>query len=121
MPFASAESTFNRLSMQERSKLQCELTANVAGRRYSEPSAVAAGTSSGASDYIAITLIVASRRGLPLKGTGSAEALRDSLQQLGALGANDLLALEVIWQPEGAGEVLSSEELITAYPDLQHL
>jgi uncharacterized membrane protein len=35
--------------------------------------------------------------------------------------ANDLLALEVIWQPEGAGEVLSSEELITAYPDLQHL
>ena len=121
VPFASAESTFNRLSMQERSKLQRELTANVAGRRYSEPSVVAAGTSSGASDYIAITLIVASRRGLPLKGTATAEALRDSLQQLGALGANDLLALEVIWQPEGAGEVLSSEELITAYPDLQHL
>ncbi len=37
------------------------------------------------------------------------------------MGADDLLALEVIWQPEGAGEVLSSEELITAYPDLQHL
>ena len=47
--------------------------------------------------------------------------LRDSLQRLGAVGADDLLALEVIWQPEGAGEVLSSEELITAYPDLQHL
>ncbi|MCX5969303.1 MAG: DUF1517 domain-containing protein [Cyanobacteria bacterium] len=121
VPFASAESTFNRLSMQERSKLQRELTANVGGRRYSEQSTVAAGSSSGASDYIAVTLIVASRRGLPLKGTGNAEALRDSLQQLGALGANDLLALEVIWQPEGAGEVLSSEELITAYPDLQHL
>ena len=121
IPFASAESTFNRLSMQERSKLQRELTANVSGRRYSEPSTVAAGSSSGASDYIAITLIVASRRGLPLKGTATAEALRDSLQQLGAVGAADLLALEVIWQPEGAGEVLSSEELITAYPDLQHL
>jgi uncharacterized membrane protein len=121
VPFASAESTFNRLSMQERSKLQRELTANVSGRRYSEPSTVAAGSSSGASDYIAVTLIVASRRGLPLKGSATAEALRDSLQQLGALGANDLLALEVIWQPEGAGEVLSSEELITAYPDLQHL
>ncbi|MFZ0406654.1 MAG: DUF1517 domain-containing protein [Cyanobium sp.] len=121
VPFGSAESTFNRLSMQERSKLQRELTANVAGRRYSEPSVVAAGSSSGASDYIAVTLIVASRRGLPLKGSGSAEALRDSLQQLGALAADDLLALEVIWQPEGAGEVLSSEELITAYPDLQHL
>ncbi len=121
VPFASAESTFNRLSMQERSKLQRELTANVSGRRYSEPSTVAAGSSSGASDYIAVTLIVASRRGLPLKGSSTAEALRDSLQQLGALGSDDLLALEVIWQPEGVGEVLSSEELITAYPDLQHL
>jgi hypothetical protein len=27
----------------------------------------------------------------------------------------------VIWQPEGAGEVLSTEELLTAYPNLQHL
>jgi len=35
--------------------------------------------------------------------------------------SNDLLALEVIWQPEGAGEVLSTEELLTAYPDLKHL
>jgi uncharacterized membrane protein len=47
--------------------------------------------------------------------------VRDSLQQLGAVGAGDLLAIEVIWQPEGAGEVLSTEELLTAYPQLQHL
>jgi uncharacterized membrane protein len=121
VPFASAESTFNRLTMQERSKLQRELTANVGGRRYSEPSSVPVGASSGASDYIAVTLLVASRNRLGIKGASSAEELRDSLQQLGAVGADDLLALEVIWQPEGAGEVLSSEDLLTAYPDLQHL
>ncbi|MFT5340299.1 MAG: putative membrane protein, partial [Cyanobium sp.] len=34
---------------------------------------------------------------------------------------DDLIAIEVIWQPEGAGEVLSTEELLTAYPQLQHL
>ena len=28
------------------------------------------------------------------------------------------MALEVIWQPDGAGEVLSAEELIAAYPNL---
>jgi hypothetical protein len=47
--------------------------------------------------------------------------LRQSLQQLGAVGVDDLIALEVIWQPEGVGEVLSTDALITAYPDLQHL
>lgn len=40
---------------------------------------------------------------------------------LGSVPSADLLALEVIWQPEGEGEVLSTEELLTAYPQLQHL
>jgi uncharacterized membrane protein len=121
VPFASAESTFNRLSMQERSKLERELTANVSGRRFSEPAAVAPGASDASSDFIVVTLLVASRNRLSIKGAGTAEDLRDSLQKLGSIGADDLLALEVIWQPEGAGEVLSTEQVITAYPDLQHL
>ena len=121
VPFAAAESTFNRLSIQERSKLQRELTANVAGRRFSEPAATSPGRSDATSDYIAVTLLVASRSRLAIKGASSAEELRASLQLLAAVGADDLVALEVLWQPEGAGEVLSSEELLTAYPDLQHL
>ncbi|MCP9833693.1 MULTISPECIES: DUF1517 domain-containing protein [unclassified Cyanobium] len=121
VPFASAESTFNRLTMQERSKLERELTANVAGRRFSEPAPVAPGASDAASDFIVVTLLVASRQRLAIKGARSADDLRDSLQKLGALGADDLIALEVIWQPEGVGEVLSTEQVITAYPDLQHL
>ncbi|MDP4880835.1 MAG: DUF1517 domain-containing protein, partial [Prochlorococcaceae cyanobacterium MAG_34] len=120
VPFASAESTFNRLSMTERSKLQREVTTNVGGKRFSDDS-VAAGDSDASSDFIAVTLLVASRSRLALKGSGSADQVRDSLQQLGAVGAADLLAIEVIWQPEGAGEVLSTEELLTAYPQLQHL
>jgi uncharacterized membrane protein len=121
VPFPTAESTFNRLSVQERSKLSRELTTNVAGRRSAEGSGPAAGASDAASDYIAVTLLVASRRKLGLRGSDTADDLRDSLQKLGAVGADDLLALEVIWQPEGAGEVLSTEELLTAYPQLQHL
>jgi uncharacterized membrane protein len=120
VPFTSAEATFNRLSMAERSKLQREVTSNVGGQRFSDAS-VAAGDSDASSDFIAVTLLVASRNRLNLKGAGSADQLRESLQQLGAVGADDLLAIEVIWQPEGAGEVLSTEELLTAYPQLQHL
>ncbi|EDY38118.1 conserved hypothetical protein [Cyanobium sp. PCC 7001] len=118
VPFASAESTFNRLSMAERSKLDAELTTNVAGRRSAADSA---GDSDASSDYIAVTLLVATRQRLSIKGAGSAEQLRDSLQVLGGVSASDLLAIEVIWQPDGVGEVFSTEELLTAYPQLQHL
>ena len=46
---------------------------------------------------------------------------RTALSALGAVPAGELLALEVIWQPDGAGDVLSADELITAYPQLKHL
>jgi uncharacterized membrane protein len=120
VPFPSAESTFNRLSMGERSKLDRELTTNVAGQRSSDAEH-RAGSSDATSDFIAVTLLVASRSRITLKGAGSAEQLRETLQIIGGVGSDDLLALEVIWQPEGAGEVLSTEQLLTAYPDLQHL
>jgi uncharacterized membrane protein len=120
VPFGSAESTFNRLSMGERSKLDRELTTNVAGQRTNNAQ-LNAGDSDATSDFIAVTLLVASRSRITVKGSGSAEQLRETLQIMGGVGSEDLLALEVIWQPEGAGEVLSTDQLLTAYPDLQHL
>lgn len=122
VPFASAEATFNRLSMAERSKLAAELTTNVGGRR-AEVAAGGSGVgdSDAGSDFIVVTILAATRQRLALKGAGTAEQLRQSLQILGGLAASDLLALEVIWQPDGAGDVLSTEDLVMAYPDLQHL
>jgi uncharacterized membrane protein len=120
VPFATAEATFNRLSMAERSKLSRELTTNVAGQR-GQHLPVPAGDSDASSDFIVVTLLVATRQRLALKGAASAEQLRASLQALGGLSASELLALEVIWQPDGAGEALTTEDLLTGYPDLQHL
>ena len=120
VPFATAEATFNRLSMAERSKLSRELTTNVAGQR-GQHLPLPAGDSDASSDFIVVTLLVATRQRLALKGAASAEQLRASLQALGGLSSSDLLALEVIWQPDGAGEALSTEDLVTGYPDLQHL
>jgi uncharacterized membrane protein len=120
VPFASAESTFNRLSMTERSKLRSEVTSNVSGRRFQDEAA-ASGPTDATSDFIAVTLLVASRGRIPIKTISSADDLRDALGVIGAVSVGDLIALEVIWQPEGKGEVLSTEELLTAYPQLQHL
>ena len=120
VPFPTAEATFNRLSMAERSKLSRELTTNVAGQR-GQAIPLPAGESDATSDFIVVTLLVATRQRLALKGAGNAEQLRSSLQTLGGLSSAELLALEVIWQPDGVGEVLSTEEVLTTYPDLQHL
>lgn len=120
VPFQAAEATFNRLSMTERSKLAGEITTNVSGAR-GPASATSAGDADATSDYIAVTLLVASRSRLTLKPVSGSEELREVLRVLGSVPSDQLLALEVIWQPEGAGEVLSADELITAYPDLKHL
>jgi uncharacterized membrane protein len=119
VPFQAAESTFNRLSMTERSKLSGEITTNVGGSRGA--ASTSAGDADATSDYIAVTLLVASRNRVALKPVNGSEDLREALRVVGSVPSDQLLALEVIWQPEGAGEVLSADELVTAYPDLKHL
>ena len=120
VPFNTAESTFNRLSINERSKLDAELTSNVAGQNLSGTADVV-GDADATNEFIVVTLLVASTATAQLKGASTGEELRQTLRILGSTSSSDLLALEVIWQPEGRGDVLSAEELITAYPNLQHL
>ena len=110
VPFDSAESTFNRLSMSERSKLDAEVTTNVAGQR-------------GAASAAACPV-------MPMPPVNTSWSMRWSPQQPGPNCAeptpvrpcgkpcaslihllSELMALEVIWQPEGRGDVLSAEEL----------
>ena len=122
VPFNTSESTFNRLSMTERSKLRAEITTNVGGVR----SGVSAETSSSGeadatNEFIVVTVLVASRQTVKLKKADSGEALRETLRILGSTSSSDLMALEVIWQPDGTGDVLSADELVMAYPNLQHL
>ena len=73
------------------------------------------------NEFIVVTLLVASTAVAKLQGADTGEDLRQTLRILGSTSSSELLALEVIWQPEGRGDVLSAEELITAYPNLQHL
>ncbi len=122
VPFNSAESTFNRLSLSERSKLTAEITTNISGKLSSDQSSeVKSGEAATINEYIAVTLLIASRKKLALKEVITSNELEASLQILGSISSTDLIALEVIWQPEGSGDVLSGEELVTKYPNLKHL
>ena len=122
VPFASAESTFNRISITERSKLTAEITSNYSGEistfinTESNP-----GDSDLTSEYIAITILVATKKDLRIKNSTNNETVTETLRLLGSIPSNDLMALEVIWQPDGEGEALREEELLTQYPNLKHL
>ncbi len=122
VPFNSAETTFNRLSMIERSKLKEEVTTNVSGQILQNLSSnKVIGDADKTNEYIAATLIIASKSKIDIKESINNEDLRDALRILGSISSTDLIALEIIWQPEGSGDVLSAEELVTAYPNLKHL
>ena len=122
VPFNASESTFNRLSMTERSKLRAEITTNVGGVRNGNTAELSSsGDADATNEFIVVTVLVASRQSVKLKQADSGEALRETLRILGSTSSSDLMALEVIWQPDGSGDVLSADELVMAYPNLQHL
>ncbi len=122
VPFPSAESTFNRISITERSKLKAEITSNYSGQISTSNNTVSnSGDFDPTNEYIAITILVATKKDIKLKNTTNSEQVTEALRSLGSISSNDLMALEVIWQPEGEGETLRKEELITQYPNLKHL
>ena len=122
VPYASAESTFNRISITERSKLNAELTSNYSGQiSKSITSDSDTGDSDPTNEYIAITVLVATSNDLKFKAFTNNESITEALRILGSLSSKELIALEIIWQPEGKGEALREEELITQYPNLKHL
>ncbi|AIQ97845.1 DUF1517 domain-containing protein [Prochlorococcus sp. MIT 0801] len=122
VPYASAESTFNRISITERSKLKAELTSNYSGQISSSTNKQSnPGDSDSTNEYIAITILVATKKDLRLQNSVNNEVITEALRILGSISSNDLIALEVIWQPDGEGETLREEELIIQYPNLKHL
>ena len=121
VPFSSAETTFNRLSISERSKVSAEITSNVSGEINLNLSETAAGEADETNEFIAITILVASKKNLKVNNNATNEGLRENLEIIGSITPIDLIALEIIWQPEGKGDRLSYEELITSYPNLKYL
>ena len=122
VPFASAESTFNRISITERSKLKAELTSNYSGQiSTSNKIQTNPGDADPTNEYIALTILLASKKDLRLNNSENSERITETLRILGSISSNELMALEVIWQPDGEGETLKEEELIIQYPNLKHL
>ncbi|MGK7908286.1 MAG: DUF1517 domain-containing protein [Synechococcus sp.] len=124
-----AEQKFNRLSLQERSKFSLETLVNTDSLTSSAPLLEENKAEdrvddllSESGEYIVVTLLVAyegSTSTLPV--VDSSESLRRCLMQLGAVPAEQLIAMEVLWTPQATGDTLSAIDLQTEYPQLRLL
>ena len=130
MRLNSAEQRFNQLSLMERSKFSLETLVNTDASANGSASEDIEKSKefnkddllSESGEYIVVTLVVAyesAKDTLPV--VDSAESLRRCLVQLGAVASEKLVAIEVLWTPQAAGDTLTALELQTEYPQLRML
>lgn len=117
----SAEQEFNRYTLSARSRFSAETLSNVNNQlTQAEPQALLTGdTDQAPGEYILATVVVATQGKLDLPDIYSSADLRQALGQIGAVSGENLLAVEVLWTPQQSGETLSSDELISQYPELK--
>lgn len=117
----AAEAKFNQLALSERSKFTAETLSNVDNERN------VAGNSAGVdlvksedtpNEYIMVTIIAGAMGKVDLPKVNDSQSLEQAIRQIGALGGDRLLALEVLWTPQAIGDTLSTDDILTYYPDI---
>jgi uncharacterized membrane protein len=123
----SAEAKFNQLALAERSKFSSETLSNVNNQlRQASPTALIEGSNGqlaeiadDSREYIVVTLLVGVQGNLNLPQINESEDLRQALQQIGGIGSDRLLAVEVLWTPQAEGDTLTSNDILAEYPNLK--
>jgi uncharacterized membrane protein len=124
----SAEATFNQYALAERSKFSAETLSNYNNQLQQEDrkAAIAAAVNELSSElqkesgeYILVTLVVGATNKLELPAINDSEELRQALRQLGGIGSDRLLAVEVLWTPQAEGDILTTNDILAHYPNLK--
>ncbi len=124
----AAEAKFNQLALTERSKFTDETLSNVDSVINQESQkALGGNTEEGAiqlregdsGEYIIATIIVGATGNLDLPKINGTDDLRQALQQVGGIGSDRLLAVEILWTPQADGDTLSSDDILAYYPNLK--
>eukprot|EP00873_Tetraselmis_striata_P023010 jgi/Tetstr1/443274/TSEL_031308.t1 len=113
-----AEHKFNQQSLSERSKFSSETLVNYAGQNTAGTSAV---TKDASNELIVVTLVAAVAGRLELPKVESLAELKEALSKLGAVPADALMAMELMWTPQQAGDSFSPDQLVLDYPQMNHL
>jgi uncharacterized membrane protein len=121
-----AEAKFNQLALAERSKFTTETLSNVNNQlRQASPTALLEGSGQlaeqmeSSGEYIIVTILVGAEGKLELPKINDSEDLRRALHQIGGIGSDRLLAVEVLWTPQAEGDTLTSDDILAEYPNLK--
>ncbi|MEB3336601.1 MAG: DUF1517 domain-containing protein [Leptolyngbyaceae bacterium] len=116
-----AEALFEKLSLEERSKLSAETLTKVGGKtRRRKP--VQPDADEDPAAYIVVTLIVGTANDKPLfTEVRSTAALQAALEAIAAVPPEYLMVFELIWSPQDETDSLTYEELLTEYSNMLQL
>jgi uncharacterized membrane protein len=125
----AAEAKFNQLALGERSKFSKETLSNFNSQLQQaslqktpeDAAGDLANLMATPGEYIVVTLIVGATGKLELPKINGAEDLRQALRQIGAVGSDRLLAIEILWTPQALGDTLTTDDVMAGYPDLKVL
>ncbi|MEM6614315.1 MAG: DUF1517 domain-containing protein [Cyanobacteria bacterium P01_C01_bin.72] len=124
----AAEAKFNQFSLTERSKFTEETLSNVNNVIDDDSQKTLGGTTKDGAiqlkdgdsgEYIVATVIVGATGNLDLPKINGTDDMRQALQQIGGLGSDRLLAVEILWTPQAEGDTLSSDDILAYYPNLK--
>ncbi|GFE71298.1 DUF1517 domain-containing protein [Chroococcus sp. FPU101] len=121
----SAEAKFNQWSLAERSKYRAETLSNVNNqlKGASHPALNASGgelvpVDDDNGEYIVATIVVGVDGRLELPKVNDSQDLQQVVRQLGSIGSDRLLAVEILWSPQADGDALTKDDIIAQYPNL---
>lgn len=121
MPAGEAEPKFALATHTARSRFERELIRNADGT-IERRDAPALPPREDARGVVVVTVVVAARVELAdLANVRDRDALERALDGLSAVDPRDLVAMEVIWSPADAREVVTAEEIEERYPELSRL
>ncbi|WP_242040634.1 DUF1517 domain-containing protein [Coleofasciculus sp. FACHB-1120] len=112
-----AETVFNKLSLQERSKFTAETLSNVDGKISQQQ--VELDPDEELPAYIVVTLLIGTADDQPLfKNLTSAQDVKQALEKVTAISLDYLMVFELLWSPQTETDALTQEELLSEYRDL---
>ncbi|MGK7941967.1 MAG: DUF1517 domain-containing protein [Crocosphaera sp.] len=114
-----AESKFNRLSLEQRSKLSVETLSNIEGNIKQK---TVTSPDDESAMYIVVTLLVGTAHDKPLfQEIRTPDDLKEALNTLGSMPSDYLLKFELIWSPQTEKDSLTYDEFITEYTNMVQL
>jgi len=115
-----AQAAFQSAASEARARFRQEVVRNADGALVQNPTPEMRAQASEGQGTVVVSLIVVARRGLTtVANLEDATQIRAALQERGALDADTLVALEVVWSPAAENDRMSSAELEQNYPELR--